>query len=322
LRRVALVAVAVIISAGIAVESPHLVRHLGTALVARHRSVAVAHRAAGVVTGTPAVAAPGSGAQSPPATATPLLSPHPVTVDDTVFFGWSLLDRKTGAIAGSVNRETGTNSTESMIKAWIASDYLRQMDAAGRRPTAAALHDLTLMIIDSNDNMAQKYYLIDGKNAVVARLISMCGLRHTTIYNAWWSKTRMTPADTVRYGRCVADGRAAGKRWTPWVLDTMRHVRGGINDQQRTTGGGHWGIITALPPVVAATTSIKNGWTAYEGVWHVNCMAIQKDWVLSVMMRYSAGKNLAFGANVCSSVTRQLMNSLDPSRGPSSPAVA
>src|SRR4051794_14485375 len=150
--------------------------------------------------------------------ARPLLGPHPVHVDGTVFFGWSLLDRRTGEIVGSANRESGTNSTESMIKAWIASDYLRRL--GNRPPSAAALHDLTLMIIDSNDGMAQRYYAMDGHNSVVARLIQICGLKDTQIYNAWWSKTRMSPADAVRYGRCVADGRAAGRKWTPWILAT------------------------------------------------------------------------------------------------------
>jgi hypothetical protein len=156
--------------------------------------------------------------------------------------------------------------------------------------------------------MAQKYYAMDGHNAVVARLIQMCGLRDTSIYNAWWSKTQMSPADAVRYGRCVADGKAAGPKWTPWILTTMTHVRGDVNYQQATTGGGHWGIIDALPPDVARTTSIKNGWTSYNGVWHVNCMAIQTDWVLSVMMRYPSGKGLPYGADICASVARQLTN--------------
>src|SRR5262249_26248962 len=93
----------------------------------------------------------------------------------------------------------------------------------------------------------------------------------------------------------------------PWILRTMTHVRGGVGYQQATTGGGHWGIINALPAAMVTTTSIKNGWTAYQGVWHVNCMAIQKQWVLAGGVRYPAGDGLRFGANVCASVTRQLI---------------
>src|SRR6185312_17027060 len=42
------------------------------------------------------------------------------------FFSWALMDRQTGKISGSSNM-TATSSTESMIKAWIVSDYLRQL---------------------------------------------------------------------------------------------------------------------------------------------------------------------------------------------------
>ncbi len=316
--RLVLIAGVVVAAVGLFLAAPQVREDLNGGHATS--ALAVPSPRAGGVVGSPAPSYPTQSPRPPlhdvPVAPRPqaqvTLSPHPVSVRGTVFFGWSLLNRQTGAIAGSSNRESGHNSTESMIKAWIASDYLRRLAASGRTPTATALHELTLMIIDSNDNMAQKYYMIDGGNAVVQRLISMCGLKHTTIFSAWWSKTRMTPADAVRYGECVASGKAAGKKWTPWILKTMTHVRGGVGYQQLKTGGGRWGIINALPAAVVSTTSIKNGWTAYQGVWHVNCMAIQKDWVLVVMMRYPAGNGLQFGANICASVTRQLID--PPSR--------
>jgi hypothetical protein len=224
----------------------------------------------------------------------------------TNFFGWAFLDRSTGAITGSANRATGTNSTESMVKAWITADYLRQLDAAGKAPTNAVLNDLTLMIIDSNDNMAEKYYEADGANAVIQRMINMCGLTNTTIYPYWWSKTQMSPQDAVRYGMCVADGVAAGPKWTPWLLDTMKHVRGGVADQVSVTQqGGRWGIIDGLPANLVPDTSIKNGWTQYGDGWHVNCLAINPAWVLNVMVRIP-GSRLQTAADVCKSVAQQL----------------
>ena len=216
------------------------------------------------------------------------------------FSGWAFLDRRTGAVVGSANSGSGTNTAESMIKAWIAGDYLRT-----HNPSTSALNDLTLMIIDSNDGMAEKYYEMDGRNAVVQRLISMCGLSHTTIYPFYWARTTMTPQDAVKYGNCVANGTAAGPKWTDWLLDTMRHVRGGVNDQISTAKqGGRWGIIDGLPPEIAAGTSIKNGFTGYVDGWHVNCLAIQQDWVLNVMVRIGT---LQAAANVCRSVAQQLV---------------
>lgn len=230
----------------------------------------------------------------------------------TVFFGWALLDRKSGQVSGSTNYQTGTNTTESMIKAWIVSDYLRQHAS----PSDAVLNELKLAIIDSNDDMAQKYYRLDGGNAVVQRLISMCKLAHTTVKSGWWSMTQMTPQDAVTYGQCVANGTAAGGKWTDWVLQTMREVRGTVSQQpaDQKTGGGRWGIIDALPWNLAPQASIKNGWTYIfaDGLWHVNCLAILPDSVLAVMMRYRSTNNVAglkVGATICASVTSQLVYS-------------
>jgi hypothetical protein len=226
------------------------------------------------------------------------------------FFGWAFLDRKTGAITGSANSATGTNTTESMVKAWITSDYLRMQAEAGKTPSDAVLGELTLMIIDSNDDMAEKYYRMDGANEVMKRMISMCGLTRTTLKPYWWAMTQMPPQDAVRYGQCVASGKAAGPKWTTWVLDTMKRVRGGVNDQislQRQ--GGRWGIIDGLPPELVPDVSIKNGWTnGYPDGWHVNCLAIERDWVLNVMVRIGS---LQGGANVCKAVAQQLVYTPD-----------
>jgi hypothetical protein len=221
------------------------------------------------------------------------------------FFSWAFLDRKTGTITGAANSATGTNSTESMVKAFITGDYLRRQDAAGKTPSDAVLGELTLMIIDSNDDMAEKYYELDGTNAVVQRLISMCGLTQTKIVPYYWARTTMTPQDAIRYGNCVASGTAAGPTWTPWLLNTMRNVRGGVQDQISTQKqGGRWGIIDGLPPDIAAQTSIKNGFTDYKDGWHVNCLAVNQDWVLNVMVRIGT---LQQAANVCKSVAQQLV---------------
>ena len=227
----------------------------------------------------------------------------------TTFFGWAFLDESTGVIIGSANMATGTNTSESMVKAWIAADYLRRLTQHGATPTDAALRDLTKMIIHSNDDIAETYYEADGGNAVIQRLISMCGLTDTKVFPYWWSKTAMTPQDAVRYGQCLANGTAAGEKWTPWLLDTMKHVEGGVKDQISVTmQGGHWGIIDGLPPSLVPDTSIKNGWTYYAGDgWHVNCLAINPAWVLTVMVRVQGNSIVpSVPASVCQSVARQL----------------
>jgi hypothetical protein len=213
------------------------------------------------------------------------VDPESLTVPEASYSGWALLDRRTGQITGSANAATRGNTVESMIKPWIVADFLRQETEQGNQLDEETLDELTLMIVDSNDPLAEKYYQIGGADAVLERMEPICGI-DLTIEPTLWGMARMTPMDAVRYGACLADGRAAGPEWTPWILDAMRHVRGDVYDQDDgDVQGGRWGIVDGLPPSLARETSFKNGWTLYEDGWHVNCLAVHADWVLSVMMR-------------------------------------
>ncbi|MDG4760805.1 hypothetical protein [Micromonospora sp. WMMD710] len=254
----------------------------------------------------------------------PTLAAGPVSVSfQGEFFSWALMDRKTGKISGSSNM-TSTSSTESMIKAWIVSDYLRQL--GDREPPAALKEAARLAIIDSDDVAANKIHAAAGgsykpstsstPDAVIQRAIKICGLTDTkrgnvAPYTGYWSFTRMSPRDAVRLGDCIADGKAAGPKWTKWVLDQMSEVRGSVKEQKKTSGGGRWGIIDGLPKSITAQgpVSIKNGWTpiAYDSNWHVNCLAVNGKWSLAVMLRYPLRSGLNYGAQVCSSVATQLV---------------
>ncbi|WP_405428190.1 serine hydrolase [Micromonospora sp. NBC_00617] len=242
------------------------------------------------------------------------------------FFSWALLDRQTGKISGSPNMAS-TSTTESMIKAWIVSDYLRQLGPK-KQPTAALKEAARLAIIESNDTAANKVHAAAGgsykastsstPDAVIQRAIKICGLTDTKRgnvdpYTGYWSQTRMSPRDAARLGDCIADGRAAGPTWTKWVLDQMSKVHGSTakKDQKSESGGGRWGIIDGLPKSITAQgpVSIKNGWTpiSYDGNWHVNCLAVNEKWSLAVMLRYPIRSGLDYGAQVCASVTTQLV---------------
>jgi hypothetical protein len=285
--------------------------------------------AAGTVPSAPAsagassaVAEPGAAnvaqqAAPPPPNLVLPADPATITASGTNFFGWTLIDRHTGNSAGSANQETATSTTESMIKAWIAADYLRHQTAA---PSSATLAQLTTMIIDSDNNIASTYYRANGGDSSITELIKVCGLKQTRLpYLAnEWSYTTMSPADAARMGLCIAQGTAAGPQWTKWLLDTMTHVRGTVDQQQQTTGGGRWGIVDGLPANLVATTSIKNGWTpqTYDHNWHINCLAINPDWVLAIEIHYPwtspngdwhQANNLKQGADTCAAVTRQLV---------------
>jgi hypothetical protein len=234
----------------------------------------------------------------------PSLTAHEVSVDAKGFYSWALLDRQSGKFAGSPNYISETNSTESMIKIWLTADYLRLLGT--KQPTAQRLTELSRMIRDSDDSAAEDIYQVNGRNATIKRMISLCGLTDSSAVNGWWSKTEMNARDAVRLGQCVASGKAAGPKWTSWVLSEMRQVRGTVAQQPN---GGRWGIIDALPQELANDVAIKNGWTLLydDNNWHVNCLAIQSDWVLSVLTRYPAKLGKQYGADVCKQVTQQLL---------------
>nr|MDT0661330.1 hypothetical protein [Micromonospora sp. DSM 115978] len=232
------------------------------------------------------------------------------------FFSWALLDRESGKISGAKNMAK-TSSTESMIKIWLVSDYLRRL--GDTEPSAERKKQASIAIRDSDDNAAESLYRLGGRDAVIDRMIKLCELTDTRpgsptgSGSAWWSYTQMSPRDAVRLGECVKNGTAAGPKWTEWVLTEMAKVRGSTarKDQQRTRGGGRWGIIDGLPKEVLSQgpVAIKNGWTLInaDGLWHLNCLAVTDDWVLAVMMRYRGGRGLDHGAGTCASVTTQLV---------------
>ncbi|BCB81037.1 serine hydrolase [Phytohabitans flavus] len=252
----------------------------------------------------PRSASPSASPEAP----VPTLAAGPVEVSVDGFAAWALLDRQTGAIAGSDNM-TATSSTESMIKIWLVADYLRRTP----EPSTERLAQASAAIRDSDNDAAQSLYLAGGGDEVVQRMISMCGMTETSIgRSGWWSYTQMSPRDAVRLGECVKNGTAAGPKWTAWVLNEMTLVRGttATKDQHEKSAGGRWGIIDGLPDeIVQQGVAIKNGWTSIwaDGNWHVNCLAVADDWVLAIMLRYPAEHGLDYGANVCRTITEQLV---------------
>jgi hypothetical protein len=208
------------------------------------------------------------------------------------------MDRRTGQIWGSSTMDE-TSWTASMIKAWLAADYLQR---AGQTLTADQHHMIEIMIRDSDNNAANQVYAADGGAASINRLIARCGLTDSSPNPAGWAVTNLSARDSVRMGDCIGSGRAAGPQWTDWLLSLMRGVR----------GEGNFGIRTALPAAEAATVAIKNGYEDFagDGLYHVNCLAVGDTWTLAVMQRYqprsSWDPDLALGAGRCAAITAQL----------------
>jgi len=252
---------------------------------------------------TPAVTASPTPPPPPPPRLVVPANAADLKAPGATFSSWAFLDRRTGTVSGSANYTSGRNTVESMIKPWIVSDYLRRQAENNTQPTQQVMNELTLTIVDSNDPLAEKYYQLGGADAVVKRLMTICQLPNLKLVSGKWSFTELTAQESINYATCLADGRAAGPTWTSWVLDTMRNVRGTVAQQiSGAVEGGRWGIIDALPTDVAAQTSIKNGFTSYKDGWHVNCMAINPDFIMIIMMRRYG--NLPGAAQACTTVAK------------------
>ncbi len=180
-----------------------------------------------------------------------------------------MLDRRTGELTGSPNMAE-TSTTASMIKAWVVADQLRRTDRAGERPSDSELHDLSLIIRESNNELTHELWDTLGGTDSITRLIRTCELTDSSASDdTFWSRTRLSARDTARLGGCIADGTAAGPKWTKWLLKEMRQVH----------GLGDFGIREAFPAAQRAGIAIKNGWVERterdgEDEIHVNCLAV------------------------------------------------
>jgi hypothetical protein len=229
------------------------------------------------------------------------VAPAPTGAAPSIRFGratfasWAVLDRTTGGITGSPNLAE-TSDTMSMIKSWIAADYLRLHPSIQDQ---SILDQLSIMIRDSDNDIATTFFIRNGEKESIDRMVSICGLTESRggriAYR--WSDTVVSARDTARLGGCIADGRAAGP-WTSWLLNTMRRVR----------GDGDFGPRKAFPTQVAQGIAIKNGWfeRPEDGQWHFACLAIAGAWTLGVLLRYPAELGETYGEKQCQSVAAQL----------------
>nr|BFE64137.1 serine hydrolase [Dactylosporangium thailandense] len=227
----------------------------------------------------------------------PLFTPtQPVTMNVKGFWSWAYYDHKTDQMYGSTPYTT--SDTASMAKAWVAADWLRRQAESNKQPGSTALNELSRMIRDSETENTFKYHVQNGNLTSIKRMISLCGLTETKGTQNSWSLTQMSARDVARLAKCIGDGRAAGPKWTGWLLNEMRSVR----------GPGRFGPIEVLPADVQKTTAIKNGWLARDdGQWHIACMALGDGWSMAVMAHYPSSLGKDYGVKTCREVTKQLL---------------
>jgi hypothetical protein len=219
-----------------------------------------------------------------------------VTLQSKAWYSWALLDRGTGAILGSANMHE-PNRACSMIKAWIAADYLGQVN----NPSQARQADIEKMIRDSDSVTADSLMDELGRLKSFARMKSVCQTADFTPMNSW-SMATISAHDTCRLADTIADAKVANPQWTTWLLGLMRTVR-----------QGQWGVRVAFPVPDRANIAIKNGWDDTDAIdtFYANCLAVHDKWAMAVLTRYPTqlrnGEDL--GAGIAESVARQLLQS-------------
>ncbi|WP_328648656.1 class A beta-lactamase-related serine hydrolase [Amycolatopsis sp. NBC_00348] len=227
--------------------------------------------------------------------ATPVPEAAEVAVDVRGEWSWALRETATGTVVGA---GTLRNTTESMIKSWLAVDYLASRES---RISAGDEDRVTRMIRSGDDRAAQTLYLRLGGDDSIARMIRTCGLHDTTIHPNWWSKTAMPATEATLLGRCVARGPGLSPRWRAKLLDLMRSA-----DPATAFG------IPEAPALAGLHPAVENGWTRHGTWWTVNCLAMWDHWVLAVMVHYpDQGDDHHYGAEVCKSVAQQLFGRID-----------
>jgi hypothetical protein len=219
-----------------------------------------------------------------------------VKVDTKAWYSWALLDRTSGAILGSRNMHE-PNRACSMIKAWIAADYLAQV----KTPSKARQADIEKMIRDSDSIAADSLMDELGRLKSFTRMREVCQTADFTPMNSW-SMATISAHDTCRLADTIADARVADPQWTQWLLGLMRTVR-----------EGQWGVRIAFPVPVRSTIAIKNGWDDTDQVdtFYANCLAVHDKWAMATLTRYPTQLRNAedLGAGVAESIARQLLQS-------------
>lgn len=248
--------------------------------------------------GTSATPTPSSSLATlgPPATSDPAiplsqydLSPQ---IQTSHWYSWALLDQSTGTVVGSENFNK-PSYLGAVMKPWIAADYLNRHP----NPSNFVLDELSTMIMDNNDEMAYKYF---GEGSSLKRFVKACGITDIVYRNWSWSLTEISARDMVRYGACIYNGDATSDKWTDWIVDKMRNVR----------GDGDFGSRRLFQDRTQIATS--NGWFFWEGKWYVNCLAVTSEWAISVVQQWPySGGDLQYGIALanpnCKSITDQVL---------------
>jgi len=118
---------------------------------------------------------------------------------------FTLLDRKTGRLISSGDQ--APFPIASVAKLFIADDLLMGLSKTKGNLSADDRRRLDVMLRSSDDFPADDFWIRDGGNAVITRVVARYGLASTSApYDGNWWNTMSTTKDLVRYYDMLLDG--------------------------------------------------------------------------------------------------------------------
>ncbi|OBF23002.1 serine hydrolase [Mycobacterium kubicae] len=170
----------------------------------------------------------------------------------------AILDRATHQLVSNGNMQIV--GTASVAKLFIADDLLLR-EAEGKATLSAEDHQaLDLMLQSSDDGAAERFWSLDGEDAIITQVASRYGLSSTLPPSdgRWWN-TVSSAQDLIRYYEMLLDGTGG------LPADRARVI---VNDLAQSTPNGvdgypqRFGIPEGL---YAEPVAVKQGWMCCIG---------------------------------------------------------
>jgi hypothetical protein len=178
-----------------------------------------------------------------------------VVVPAGVTAGIAVFDRRTATFTEQQNVDLPFRSA-SVVKLLIALDYLWERGPNYSIPGADRTR-LDAMLRGSDDDAASYYWVKNGYEQVVNRMVPRLGLRGTapppSSQRGYWGYTAITAGDVVRVYRYLLDAAPAPVR--QYIMDNLRlSTRCAADSYDQYFG---------IPSVFTGTRAVKQGWSGF-----------------------------------------------------------
>ncbi|GIE91436.1 hypothetical protein [Actinoplanes regularis] len=178
-----------------------------------------------------------------------------VVVPAGVTAGVAVYDRQTATFTEQQNADLQFRSA-SVVKLLIALDYLWERGPDYSVPSADRTR-LDAMLRGSDDDAASYYWVRNGYEQVVNRMVVRLGLRSTapppSSQRGYWGYTAISAADVVRVYRYLLDSAPAPVR--RFIMDDLR--------QSTRCAADSYDQYFGIPSVFTGARAVKQGWSGF-----------------------------------------------------------